>query len=70
MMWFFIFLTGVIVGIAVGRLYGWMKYHYPEFQEEIRVKTARKRLERISIEAEEERIRARIDASLDRRINA
>lgn len=64
-----IFLIGVIIGIVIGRAYGWMKYHYPEFQEEIRVKVARQRLKRLEIEADEERIRARIDKSLDRRIN-
>lgn len=74
MVWVMLVIV-LILGIAVGRCYGWMKYHYPEFQEEIRIKVARKRLERISIEADEAKIRARIekfhanaDESLDRRI--
>jgi hypothetical protein len=67
MIWIFFF--GVVVGICIGRAYGWMKYHYPEFQEEIRVKVAQRRLERLEIEEAEERIRARIDRSLNRRIN-
>lgn len=67
MIWFYC-TASLLLGILIGRVYGWMKYHYPEFQEEIQVKIAQKRLERISIQADEERIRAQIDRSLDRRI--
>ena len=38
-------ILAVLLGIVIGRAYGWMKYHYPEFQAEIRLKVARKNAE-------------------------
>lgn len=67
MIW--VFFVGVIVGMVIGRAYEWMKWHYPESVEMIRVKTAERRVVRLRIEEEEEEIRSRIDASLDRRMS-
>ena len=61
------FIFGLILGIILGRLYGWMKYHYPEFQEAIKLKQAKLRAERASYEAQEERYRGEIDDELERR---
>jgi hypothetical protein len=64
---FYIFIF--LLGVLVGRTYGWMKYHYPEFQEEIKLRVARKRLERARYEAETEEQVARIDDVLESRIS-
>jgi hypothetical protein len=60
-------VIALLAGIVVGRIYGWMKYHYPEFQEEIKLKVAKLRAERYRVEAEGERYRGEIDDELDRR---
>jgi hypothetical protein len=65
-MWHFIF--GVALGVAIGRVYGWMKYRYPESREMIALKIARLRAERAKVEAEEEKFRTLIDESLDQRM--
>lgn len=62
-------LGWIFFGFVLGRLYGWMKYHYPEFQEEIHLRVARKRAERYRHEYETEKIRGQIDDDLDRRLN-
>ena len=64
----FLFLLVLFLGILIGRVYGWMKYHYPEFEEEIRLKVAKKRAERARYEAEEEEYRREIDESLNERM--
>lgn len=64
----FIFLLGLFFGIAIGRVYGWMKYHYPEFQEQINVKVAKARADRAEQEAREEKARRQIDDSLHERL--
>ena len=61
------FVAGIAVGILLGRLYARAKYHYPEFQEMIRLRVARLRAERAKREEEEERTRAKFDRSLERR---
>jgi len=66
MIWF---IFGLILGIILGRIYGWMKYHYPEFQEDIKLKTATKRADRMREEARAERHRGEIDDELDRRLS-
>jgi hypothetical protein len=58
-MWYFIF--GIVVGVLLGRAYGWMKYHYPESREMIAVKVARLRAERARYEYETEAARMKID---------
>ena len=63
-----LFAIGLVLGVALGRAYGWMKYHYPESQEMIRLKQARLRSERARYEVEEEKSRAEIDRSLNRRM--
>jgi hypothetical protein len=60
--------VGLLVGIGIGRWYGWAKYRYPEFQEMLRVRVAKLRVERARYEAEEERLRAEINETLDTRI--
>lgn len=65
-MW--IFILGILLGVVLGRVYGWMKYHYPEFQEEIKLKVARKRLLRTRIEAEIEASRLDVDRLLEARM--
>ena len=45
-----LFAIGLVLGVALGRAYGWMKYHYPESQEMIRLKQARLRSERARYE--------------------
>jgi hypothetical protein len=57
----FLFILGVILGVAIGRLYGWMKYHYPEFREEIQAKVADARLRRKQIELREAQVQQEID---------
>jgi hypothetical protein len=64
-----ILLTGIVIGVCVGRAYGWMKYHYPESQEMIRVKIEQQRLRRLRVQEQQEIVRARIDKSLSERIN-
>ena len=54
-MWYFI--IGFIVGIALGRAYGWMKYHYPEFRAEIDMRVSQKRAAEAHFKAEETRHR-------------
>jgi len=61
------FIFGVLLGIILGRLYGWAKYHNPEFQEMIKAKTARARAERMQWEARAERYAGEIDDELERR---
>lgn len=61
-------ILGLVLGFILGRLYAWMKYHYPEFQEIIKLKVARLRAERARVEAEEEHYRGEIDDELERRI--
>ncbi len=65
-----IFIWGMflLLGFVLGRIYGWMKYHYPEFQEAIKLKTARLRAQRMQEEAKAERARGAIDDEIDRRI--
>lgn len=65
----FLGIVFLILGFILGRIYGWMKYHYPEFQEEIKLRVARKRLERAKCEAETEEERMRIDKLFDREIS-
>ena len=62
------FILGLILGIIIGRLYGWMKYHYPEFQEEIRLRVARKRAERYRYEYEADKARGMMDDEIERRL--
>lgn len=62
------YIACFILGILVGRLYGWMKYHYPEFQEAIKMRAARYRAERMRYEAEAERYRGAVDDEIDRRM--
>lgn len=62
------FILGLILGIIIGRWYGWMKYHYPEFQEEIKLRVARKRAERYRYEHEAELARGLTDDEIERRI--
>jgi hypothetical protein len=64
----FIFLLGLFIGIAVGNAYGWMKYHYPESKELIRVQVARARADRAEQEAREEKARREIDDSIHERV--
>lgn len=45
-----------------------MKYHYPEFQEEISLRVATKRAARYRQEYEVEKYRGMIDDDLDRRL--
>lgn len=65
----FLLVTAVILGIVIGRVYGWMKYHYPEFEEEMNLRVARKKAERVRWEAEAECYRGAIDDEIDRRIS-
>jgi hypothetical protein len=58
-----------IAGLIVGRLYGWAKYHYPEFQEKLKLDVARYRLQRARVEADEAEQRARIDRLYDDQIS-
>jgi uncharacterized membrane-anchored protein YhcB (DUF1043 family) len=62
------FILGLILGIILGRVYGWMKYHYPEFQEEIHLRVARKKAERVKYEEQTDAARARMDELLDKRM--
>jgi Fe-S oxidoreductase len=64
-----VIIVSFLCGFAWGRAYGWMKYHYPEFQEEIALRIARKKAERARYEAEADRYRGMIDDDLDRRLN-
>jgi hypothetical protein len=63
----FLCVVCLIIGFILGRIYGWMKYHYPEFQEAVKLKAARLRAERMEEEARAERARGMIDDELDRR---
>lgn len=65
MIWF---TFGLILGCAIGRLYGIMKYRYPEFQEAVRLKEAKLRAQRASYEAETERFQAEINDLLNERM--
>ena len=67
-MWFFIF--GVLAGIALGRFYGYAKYHYPEFQMDIRLKIAEKRLRLAYLEAEEQQVKANEDEIIRERMRS
>lgn len=64
----FLCIVCFILGVVVGRVYGWMKYHYPEFQEEMNLRVARKKAERVEYEAQAEITRGRIDDDLHRRM--
>lgn len=64
----FLCIACLVLGFILGRIYGWMKYHYPEFQEEIKLRTSEKRARRMQYEYEVERMRGRISRSLDRQI--
>lgn len=64
----FLFIVVLLLGILIGRVYGWMKYHYPEFQEKVKLEAARYRVERAKLEAQEEEARARIDEILEGRM--
>ena len=64
----FLFIVVLLLGILIGRIYGWMKYHYPEFQEKVKLEAARYRVERARLEAEEEEHRQRIDEILEGRM--
>ena len=68
-MTFFLCVVCFILGVLLGRFYGWMKYHYPEFQEEINLRVSTKRAQRYRQEYEIERMRSKIDDDLDRRIH-
>ena len=48
-MWYFI--LGLLIGVFLGRAYGWMKYHYPEAQALIRLKVAQRNAEIAKYEA-------------------
>lgn len=50
-MW--IFILGVVIGIAIGRAYSRMKYHYPEFRAEIDLRVARTRAQEAKYKAAE-----------------
>ena len=67
-MTWFAFIAGLVLGIIIGRIYGWMKYHYPEFQEEIKLKVARKRAERYRHEYEIDKARGMMDDEIERRL--
>lgn len=58
----------LIIGVLIGRIYGWMKYHYEEFQEDIKLKVARKRAERYRYEYEIDRARGLMDDEIERRL--
>lgn len=64
----FVCIVSLVVGFILGRTYGWMKYHYPEFQEAVKLKAAKLRAERARYEAQEERYRGEIDDDLNRRL--
>jgi hypothetical protein len=64
----FLCIASLILGFILGRIYGWMKYHYPEFQEAVKLKAAKYRTERAMYEAREERYRGEIDDDLNRRL--
>lgn len=59
-------IIGITIGIVIGRLYGWMKYHNPEFKEEINLRVARLRAQRAAYEAETHNYRMQEDMDLDR----
>jgi len=63
-----LFAFGLALGILLGRVYGKMKYRYPEFQEMILLKQAKLRAERAKYEAATERFRAEIDDLLSERM--
>jgi hypothetical protein len=65
----FIFLLGLFLGIAIGRAYGWMKYHYPESKELIMVKVAKARADRAEQETREIRAKLRGKRYYDEVIN-
>jgi hypothetical protein len=64
----FLCILSLILGFVLGRIYAWMKYHYPEFQEQVKLKAAKYRTERAMYEAQEERYRGEIDDDLNRRL--
>lgn len=66
----FLCVVCLIFGIVLGRIYGWMKYHYPEFQEKVKLETARYRLQRARVEADEAEQRMRIDRLYQGEIDA
>jgi len=66
----FVFILGLLLGILIGRVYGWMKYHYPEFQEAVKLKEAKLRADRYREEARGEKHRGEIDDELERRMRA
>jgi len=61
-------LAGLLLGVFLGRLYGWMKYHYPEFQEELALRVVKLRTERMKYEAQQERYRSQLDEEIERRL--
>ena len=69
MTWVLVVLAA-LAGFGLGRWYAWAKYSYPENVEMIRVKVAKQRAERAKYEAEEERLRAKINDSLDERLRS
>jgi hypothetical protein len=66
----FLCIICFILGIVLGRIYGWMKYHYPEFQEAVKLKSAKLRAERARYEAEQFRHEGEIDDEIERRKKA
>jgi hypothetical protein len=67
-MTYFTIIVSFLSGFVFGRVYGWMKYHQPEFQEAIKAKAAKFRAERARYEADEERARGMIDDEIERRM--
>jgi hypothetical protein len=65
MIWFF---CGLLLGTLLGRVYGWMKYRYPEFQEVVKLKETRLRRERMAEELKIDRIRAEQDEILNQQL--
>lgn len=64
----FLCIIFLLIGIGLGRWYGWMKYHYPEFQEEMNLRVAMKKAERAKYEAQTEIERGKVDDELYRRM--
>jgi len=65
---YFLAVLIFLLGVAIGRAYGWMKYRYPESEEMVRLKIAKLRAERAQYEAEEEEFRSQINELLSKRM--
>lgn len=57
MLYLVVFFFGISIGIVIGGFIQWAKYHYPEAQAIIRVKTARAHAEAARLESEEMKYR-------------